>query len=801
MAFPSITKFGLLGDSRNTLYATWTWNKSKTDHYIAKWWYDIGDGEWLVGVENKRQEKQDTYTIPENAVRIKFQVLPVSETYKYSYSDYEYHYWTASWSTSKIFNIDAIPPGKPPAPSVSINKTNLTAKLENYNEGTMIQFEVIQNESKVYRTASVSNKNGIVSYSLSINVGYTYRVRCRSKTKSSNYGEWSNYSPEINTMPLASLYLTTCQALSETSVKLSWNESKNAETYEIEYATNKEYLGQSNATTKLKTENKNTTYIVTGLNTGEEYFFRVRAVNEAGESDWGYINSVVLGTKPDIPTTWSSSSTAMIGEEVILYWVHNSKDNSKETNAELQLSINGTTTNISLGASNTEDDYTRSYKLNTNSYGNDTSIDWRIRTKGITGEWSDWSVNRTVKVFTAPTLSLVATDYKDEVMYTMETFPVIIHAEVGPITQKPISYHVSILANESYEDYDEIGIFKMISKGDTVYSSYFDTSSDLTLSLTPADVKLENNISYTVKCIVGMDSGLNVEAEFIFDVAWEDVLYYPDAEIMYDPESVALHIKPYCDFYPDIFYKVTYNQETGEFFRTDTILSDISGTPINESYTEIYGDVVYYGTEGKDANSFYCVVVSDEPELFQDVTLSIYRREYDGRFTAIETGIANTDNAFVTDPHPSLDYGRYRIVAVDDKTGSISFSDIPEYAIGEKTIIIQWEGNMIRLPYNIDISDTNSPDVSLVNYIGRSHPVSYYGTHLDSSATWRADIIKSDVDTLYALRRLANYMGDVYVREPSGSGYWANITINFEQTHNDPVVPVTMNIKRVEGGI
>lgn len=799
MAWAYITKFGLMSGSRDTLYVTWTWPNTKTDHYIAKWWYNTGNGKWLVGAENKKQEKRDTYVIPANAVKIKFQVLPVSETY--ISNGKERKYWTASWSTQKIFNINAIPPLKPPAPSVGINKTILTAKLENYNEGITIQFEIIQNESKVYRTATASIKNGVASYSLSIPVGYTYKVRCRSKTRSSDYSEWSNYSTEINTKPLASLYLTTCQALSETSVKLVWNESKNAETYEIEYSTVKEYLGQSNASKKLKTENKNTTYIVTGLNTGEEYFFRVRAVNKEGESDWGYINSVIVGTKPDIPTTWSSYSTAMIGEEVILYWVHNSKDNSKETNAELQLSVNGTTANISLGTSNTEDDYTRSYTLNTNSYGNDTSIDWRIRTKGITGEWSDWSVNRTVKVFTAPTLSLIATDYNDEVMYTMKTFPVIIHAEAGPITQKPVSYHVSILANESYEDYDEIGNFKMISKGDEVYSSYFDTSSDLTLSLTPADVKLENNISYTVKCIVSMDSGLNAEAEFIFDVAWEDVLYYPDAEIMYDPESVALHIKPYCDFYPDVFYKVIYNQETGEFFRTDTILSDISGTPINESYTEIYGDVVYYGTEGKDANSFYCVVVSDKPELFQDVTLSVYRREYDGRFTAIETGIANTDNAFVTDPHPSLDYGRYRIVAVDDKTGSISFSDIPEYAIGEKTIIIQWEGNMIRLPYNIDISDTNSPDVSLVNYIGRSHPVSYYGTHLDSSATWRADIIKSDVDTLYALRRLANYMGDVYVREPSGSGYWANITINFEQTHNEPVVPVTMNIKRVEGGI
>jgi hypothetical protein len=44
-------------------------------------------------------------------------------------------------------------------------------------------------------------------------------------------------------------------------------------------------------------------------------------------------------------------------------------------------------------------------------------------------------------------------------------------------------------------------------------------------------------------------------------------------------------------------------------------------------------------------------------------------------------------------------------------------------------------------------------------------------------------------------------MGDVYVREPSGSGYWANISVSFNQKHNDPVIPVTFDIRRVEGGI
>jgi hypothetical protein len=61
-------------------------------------------------------------------------------------------------------------------------------------------------------------------------------------------------------------------------------------------------------------------------------------------------------------------------------------------------------------------------------------------------------------------------------------------------------------------------------------------------------------------------------------------------------------------------------------------------------------------------------------------------------------------------------------------------------------------------------------------------------------------IPKSDKETLYALRRLSNWMGNVYVREPSGSGYWANIKVSFSQKHRDLVIPVTLNVSRVEGG-
>lgn len=51
------------------------------------------------------------------------------------------------------------------------------------------------------------------------------------------------------------------------------------------------------------------------------------------------------------------------------------------------------------------------------------------------------------------------------------------------------------------------------------------------------------------------------------------------------------------------------------------------------------------------------------------------------------------------------------------------------------------------------------------------------------------------------LRRLAIYTGDVYVREPSGSGYWASISVSISQTHCEVSIPVSLDITRVEGGI
>lgn len=818
----TIDAFGLQADTDRTVFATWSWSRSNTDKYDIRWYYTTGDGVRFIGSQEEKSfsnaKPQSTYNAPSNAIAVKFQVKPISKTKKVN--DKDVYYWTAEWSTEKTYNFSDNPPTTPSVPTVTIKDYTLTAKLDNINTGGKeIEFQIVKDDSAVYKKGTASIKTNSASYSCDIVSGYEYKVRCRSK-KDKQYSDWSDYSAPVKSKPGTPTSITSCKATSETSVRLIWSKVSSADTYDIEYATEKRYLGVSNSSTIINGV-ITTTYEITGLGKGAKYYFRVRSVNDQGESAWTDTSSITIGKKPAAPTTWSSTSTAIVGEKVILYWAHNSEDESNETKAEILITKNGVDTTLTIVDTNYDNDENNNYALSTSGYNDGTIIKWKVRTAGITGEYGDWSTQRTIDVYAPPSLSLDVTDNNGNSVNSVESFPFYIKGIAGPKSQTPIGYHVSIISNESYETIDEIGNVKMISKGQEIYSKFYDTNLELLLEMTPGSLDLENNIEYTVICVATMNTGLNVEDSLKFTVSWSESRYYPNAEITFDSETLCTHIRPFCDDYPMIFYKVIYDSSTGEFRRTDTQIEPTEGTSINNVTTEIYDDLVYTGKDSSGKTLYFTVVRSDEPKLVEGVTLSVYRREYDGRFIEIGSGIVNTENTYVTDPHPSLDFARYRIIAIDDSTGAVSYTDIPGYHVGVKSVIIQWDetwssfettsaepleevswaGSMLKLPYNIDVSDSNSMDVSLIEYIGRSHPVSYYGTQLGVSSTWNVDIIKNDKDTLYGLRRLAIYTGDVYVREPSGSGYWANIAVSFGQKHCEGVIPVTLNIKRVEGGV
>lgn len=821
----TITAFGLQANTDRTFFGTWSWSRDNTAHFEIRWFYGTGDKAKFTGNSSTVEwldnaQPQSLYTAPENATYVSFQVKPIAKTHKVNNSDV--YYWTAQWSTEQFYYMKDLPPKTPSAPTVTMDGYTLKIEVRDVDEAaTGVDFDIIQNDLKFYHCATAKVAWGVAKFSCAVAPGNEYKVRCRT-VKNNLHSEWSSFSSNVSTKPEKPEKILEMRAVSETAITLTWTEALTAESYDLEYSTNLDYLGTSNATTTINNIAA-PRYTITGLSSGEKYFVRVRAVNPQGTSDWTEASSIILGVVPAAPTTWSSTSTVTVGEEMKLYWMHNSKDGSKESKAELKYIVNnGSEVVKEVLKTNVSDDVSY-YYLPTSSYTEGASIRWLVRTAGITGEYGPWSVTRTISIYAHPSLSLIISDdgLNTRALRSITKYPFYIRAEAGPNSQTPIGYHFSIIAKNTYETMDEHGTVKMVIEGQEIYSNFIDTNERIVLlTMTPSDVNLENNIKYQLICTVTMDSGLTQEATADFRVLLDDATYYPAAEILFDENTLSASIRPYCTYTPYLFYQVTFDTSTGIYTRTNTLIDPLEGTSIDNALTT-QEDLVFVGVNSSGDTIYFAVVSSNREYLVEDLTLSVYRKEYDGRFVTIAKDIPNLDNYYVTDPHPSLDLASYRVVATDTTNGSISYTDIPGYPVGIKSVIIQWDetwnnleimgddqtdevrwaGSMLKLPYNIDVSDSNEKDVSLIEYIGRSHPVSYYGTQLGVTSTWHMEIPKTDKNTLYGLRLLAIYTGDVYVREPSGSGYWANISVSYEQKHRELTIPITLTIKRVEGGM
>lgn len=836
-----VTHFGVQSNSENTLFATWSWSKSNTANYEVRWEYDTGDGVWFIGNKGTTEDKQSTYSIPSNAKKVRFFVKPISKTYKPDKkSDKEVSYWTAEWSNVETWT-DATPLTTPSTPGVEIKDYTLTATLDNItiSGAKYIYFQVVKDNKNVFKHGSMEIVTGHASFVCTVDAGSEYKVRCyaHSTKNGGNKSDWSGYSNNVSTMPAAISGIDILRSTSETSVYLEWSSVATAKTYDIEYAEKKEYFDGSDQTT-TKTSIEGNHFEISGLASGREYFFRVRAVNDKGSSAWSGIKSVIIGTDPAAPTTWSSTTTAAVGEDCILYWVHNSEDGSSQTYAEIELIIDGRLISPSITVKNSTDkdlkDKTSSCTIDTqNGYikwvedGEDkefylgttfkegVKVQWRVRTRGITNAYGDWSIQRTVDIYAQPNLTLSMTTATADSISVLASFPFYISAIPSPNTQAPIGYHIGIVSNEIYETTDAIGNLKMVNAGEEVYSKYFDVKQDLLVEFSPGNVDLANNVSYTVICTVSMDSGLTATASLEFAVGWEEVAFTPNAQIGIDMDTLTASIQPYCDDRRMEYREVELSGRT--YTVTDTVLNYVYGQAVKDKTTTT-GEQVYKGVTDDRDNVYYCEVEVVTPVT--DVYLSVYRREFDGNFTELATMLDGANNTAVTDPHPALDFARYRIVATSKTTGSVSYYDLPGVPVNGAAVIIQWDeawssfevsdeaelaeptwsGSMLKLPYNIDVSDNTDPEVEMVKYIGRKHPVTYYGTQRGQKASWNVVIRSDDEETLYGLRRLSMWMGDVYVREPSGSGYWANIKVSFSQKHKDLTIPVTLDITRVEGG-
>ena len=833
--------------SSTELLAIWKWSKeTDTASYDFLWEYTKGikdrngDLIWLketgsnsIDEEHKSDRghldaaRQTTWDIPDGAITVRFRVRAIAR--KETVNNVEKSIYTnTDYCAYQQFQVNQISLPAPSAPSLEMTgQLQLTCRLTGIDaRASKVEFEVWQNETKLFNSSKVTvSATHTATYKLNLAKSSTYQVRCRI----SNGTVWSNWSDftddDIKTVPdapeITNIVVKPYQSGQQDTyaVQVDWTKRDTASEYAIEYIAKDQYLGIGQDGQFLPAgAAASNTYSVTpqvhptsdtlpasSFSSSGDFYVHIRAKSSNDiYSDWSTIKSFTVGLTPNPPTTWSSTTSAIIGvDDLRLRWTHNSTDGSGERAAQLTYALGVKSNNdISWGndvvvtimnnrtgkkyyetsecqvilsnasASHTDQQNNSPAQIKPNRQNNQSVMRWSIKTAGATGTMSEPSVVRRIDIFSPPTLSITIDgmvddwDYIDPVTqeatiddHALLQFPFYISASNQSTDQTALSYYINIMSNEQYDTINEFGQTNTIRRGDSVFESVYDELSLNQIPFSADNIDLHNNVEYTIFVEMTTNAGLTDSREYTFIVRWQEGTYYPNAEIGIDYDSVSAIIQPYCE-----------NEQT---------------------------------------------------ERVTNVLLSVYRREYDGTFKEVIADIDAADAAFVVDPHPALDFARYRIVSKEKATGKIDFYDPIGYPVGVSSIIIQWDeswqsfnvddglmsvdqpyaGSMVRLPYNVDVSESNDRDVSLVDYIGRESPVSYYGTKVGTSGSWSADIPKSDKDTIYALRRLSRWMGDVYVREPSGVGYWAKIDVSFNQNHTEVVVPVQITVTKVEGGL
>lgn len=132
---------------------------------------------------------------------------------------------------------------------------------------------------------------------------------------------------------------------------------------------------------------------------GGTFYYRARNTRGELASAWSHSsNAVITITPPAAPTLVAPASGATVAssvEAVELSWLHNALDGSAQTSAEAEYSLDGGLLweTVSVGSQ-------KSVRIETPPVN--STVVWRVRTKGAHPDFGEWSENRVFTVKAAP---------------------------------------------------------------------------------------------------------------------------------------------------------------------------------------------------------------------------------------------------------------------------------------------------------------------------------------------------------------------------------------------------------------
>ena len=730
---------------------------------------------------------------------------------------------------------------------------------------------------------------GVIFTVTNTETGTTYYARVRRKGGGSggSYSTWSEVKQV--TIPAApgegepvspptAPFALTCAPQSSAhpeNVRLDWQEREGSTpdaefaTYDIQWTANAGAFADNAATSQH--------YTVTGLDRGKQWWFRVRKVNDLGNSGWAEAEAGDTWASPTVctltiapeaenlsaPTTTSTLAGYEAGETIVIGWTHNSEQDSEQTEWEvgIRATINEVVTEGII--SGTGADGVMSLTLDsitidvdgtatTVTLSDGAVVEWRARTKGVT-DWSPWSGWRAFSIWDAPAVSIgllngLDLDVAD---YGLTCMPLTVEVTAAGFAEDnaPVEWWAEIVALDGYDvsAYDGRGTY--VPEGMTMWQGSISSGDDgfsrdgWSAKVSVFDVSLTNGMRYEVRAGAVTAQGVRAEAEpYEVTPEWSSTIPTPSADVWFDDTQLSCHVALGCVIPPDesdmetvtaaitsytspqnvVVFSVDYGTGEGQYIEVKhngtTLPRDAWRVMVfpRSTASPPYDQVNVYILESSGLTLPTTVTVTyGPPTPRHDVRLGVWRIESNGSLVELANDLPSDIAQEIIDPHATFGSASYRIIATDDGTGEQGACDVTcpspiDHAViqwAEATRIDAeetWDtsafaGNHIELPFDLTLSERYAPDAVLREYAGRKHPVAYYGTQRGQTMEMTTNVVRDmDGRSIAMLRYLADSMTPVYVRTPSGLGFWAHVAPSMSGSYGSAAVAVSLDVTRVD---
>lgn len=494
---------------------------------------------------------------------------------------------------------------------------------------------------------------------------------------------------------------------------------------------------------------------VSGLTSGSTYYFRVRLNAGEGENltagPWSEAVSVAMTSAPSVPSLILSSNFVHTGDSFTASWVYATTDGTSQAYAEIREATltSGGITHGSILATATD---AQSVEIDTAALGwaNGETHSIAVRVVSSAGVQSDgWSVPVAVTIADPPEAVISSESLKavSETITDEETSTSVTSTEnvLGAI---PMTVTVTGAGNDGTTALSIVrdGAYHMMRPdettadgydGETVYTSSHIGEGSFRVDGDSLTGRLDDGARYKIIAAVTDALGQTAESELGFVVRWDHQAIIPSGSA--DVKGTAVYITP------------TAPEEAEE---SDTC--------------DIYR------------------LSADAPEL-------IYRGAAFG--------------STYVDPYPAFgENGGHRLVFVTADGDYITSENEPAWTdldaeggdyLEDKAVVIDFDGQSVRLPFNLSIDHTWKKDFTRTQYLGGAIQGDWNpGVQRDASIS--AVIIPTDNETAEQLRALAVYTGVCHVRTPEGSSFPADVEVKEKRAYDAPIPSFDIDIQAVD---